>query len=109
MQDPSAVPVFVHCRRGADRSGVLIACYRMAHDHWSNEQALAEARTAGLSRFEPLIRNYIRRFDTRRVAAPASTLAMMLDFVLRDQLAEHSFQFGDAPGEVVDGLAFGVR
>ena len=29
LEDPALGPVFVHCRRGADRSGVVIACYRI--------------------------------------------------------------------------------
>src|SRR5579863_2490807 len=33
---------------------------------------------------------------------------MVGDFILPNQLAEHRFEFGDAAGEVVDGLAFGV-
>src|SRR3979409_1127494 len=33
-------PVFVHCKRGADRTGAVIACYRMAHDRWDSRRAL---------------------------------------------------------------------
>jgi tyrosine-protein phosphatase SIW14 len=118
MQDPASTPVFIHCRRGADRVGVLIACYRIVHDHWSNEQALAESRSLGLSRFEPLMRRYIRHFDAKRAklpAAPASTaaaqdspLAMVFDLMLRNQLPEHAFQFRHPAGQIVDSLTFGI-
>jgi len=67
MQDPSATPVFVHCRRGADRAGVVIACYRMVHDHWSNQQAFEEARTSRFSPLEVLMRRYIGHFDPARM------------------------------------------
>jgi len=70
LEDPARGPVFVHCRRGADRSGEVIACYRIAHDHWSNAQALQEAREHGLSRLEVLMQQYIRRFSPTP-AAPA--------------------------------------
>jgi len=63
MQDPTEGPVFVHCRRGADRVGVLIACYRMVQYHWTNQQALAEARAMKLSFLEPFMQRYIRSFD----------------------------------------------
>jgi tyrosine-protein phosphatase SIW14 len=43
FDDASAGPVFVHCRRGADRTGTVVACYRIAHDHWDNQKALQEA------------------------------------------------------------------
>lgn len=66
LQDPARGPVFVHCRRGDDRVGLVIACYRIAHDHWTNRQALEEARSQGISPFEVLMRRYIRRFDPSR-------------------------------------------
>ncbi len=34
--------IFYHCRRGAERTGVMTAAYRMAFERWSPEQALAE-------------------------------------------------------------------
>ena len=34
--------VFVHCERGAERTGVMVASYRISHDNWSGEQALNE-------------------------------------------------------------------
>jgi tyrosine-protein phosphatase SIW14 len=71
MQDPPATPVFVHCRRGADRVGVVIACYRMVHDHWTNRQAFDEARTAHFSPLEVLIRRYIDNFDPARLNVPS--------------------------------------
>ena len=74
LEDPERGPVFVHCRRGDDRVGLVIACYRIAHDHWTNQRALAEASRMGISRFEVLMRRYIRRFDasTARGHGPAA-------------------------------------
>lgn len=37
-------PVFVHCLHGADRTGLVIAMYRVLHDNYSCENALSEAR-----------------------------------------------------------------
>src|ERR1044071_9643253 len=38
-------PVFIHCQCGADRTGVVLACYRIDHDRWSNREALSAARS----------------------------------------------------------------
>jgi protein tyrosine/serine phosphatase len=59
----SAGPIFVHCRRGKDRTGTVIACYRIQHDGWSNKQALAEARKHGMSFAERGMQHYILHFN----------------------------------------------
>jgi tyrosine-protein phosphatase SIW14 len=62
--------VFMHCRRGSDRTGTVIACYRIAHDHWKNDQALKEARSYGMYSFEVGMKRYIQNFKpAERVAA----------------------------------------
>jgi uncharacterized protein (TIGR01244 family) len=68
LEDSANGPVFVHCRRGADRTGTVIACYRIAHDGWQNRQALEEARTFGMSRLERAMRRYVLHY--RAAAAP---------------------------------------
>ena len=67
LENPANAPVFVHCWRGADRVGLVIACYRIAHDHWTNAQALAEARHQRLNPLEVFMRRYVRNFDPSRV------------------------------------------
>ena len=58
-------PVFVHCEHGCDRTGTVIACYRIRHGGWPNEAALEEARKYGLSRLERGMIDYIREFGKR--------------------------------------------
>ena len=72
MEDSNAGPVFVHCRRGADRTGGVIACYRVEHDKWKSDRALAEARAMGMRWFEFAIQNYVRRYQPRDLAALAA-------------------------------------
>jgi protein tyrosine/serine phosphatase len=66
LADESAGPIFVHCRRGTDRTGTVIACYRIAHDRWGNRQALDEARSHGMSVFERGMRRFILSFRAPR-------------------------------------------
>ena len=62
LQSESAAPVFVHCRRGKDRTGTVVACYRIQHDRWQNAQALKEAKSNGMSRLEVAMQRYILRY-----------------------------------------------
>lgn len=62
MTDPANEPVFVHCRRGADRTGTIVASYRMAHDHWKNVDALQEAGALGMSWHEFGMRFFVANF-----------------------------------------------
>jgi len=62
-------PVFVHCEHGCDRTGTIIACYRIRRDQWSGKLALQEARKYGLSKLARGMRKYILDFgkaSTRR-------------------------------------------
>lgn len=54
--------IFIHCRRGKDRTGTIIACYRIQHDHWTNQRALAEANRYGMSYLERGMRAFIAHF-----------------------------------------------
>jgi tyrosine-protein phosphatase SIW14 len=69
LSDNTAWPVFVHCKRGADRTGTAIACYRIVHDHWSNQEALAEAKTYGMSSIEVSMERFILRFKASPLAS----------------------------------------
>jgi len=41
--ESSNAPVFIHCNHGRDRTGTIVACYRIAHDGWTSKQAKDEA------------------------------------------------------------------
>ncbi len=69
LEDSSAGPVFVHCRRGADRTGGVIACYRIEHDGWKNAKALVEARSMGMSWFQKAIQSYVLKYQPRTLDA----------------------------------------
>ena len=62
-------PIFVHCRRGKDRTGTVIACYRIQHDGWDNRQALDEAKKYGISLAERGMRSYILHFSPQAASA----------------------------------------
>lgn len=55
-------PVFIHCRHGCDRTGTIVACYRIKHDQWQGEKALAEAVHYGMSWLERGMKSYVADF-----------------------------------------------
>lgn len=58
--------VFVHCRFGQDRTGVFIAAYRIAFEHWTAEQALAEMDAFGFRHYwHPSMSTFVRAFPER--------------------------------------------
>ncbi len=61
LGDPTA-KVFVHCLRGKDRTGTVIACYRIQHDGWDPQKALQEAKSYGMSSLERKMQAFIRAF-----------------------------------------------
>lgn len=52
-------PVLIHCRRGSDRTGCMVAFYRMVFQSWSKEEALEEFRNEEYGYYEQLFPNLI--------------------------------------------------
>jgi protein tyrosine phosphatase (PTP) superfamily phosphohydrolase (DUF442 family) len=57
--------IFVHCHWGADCSGVMVATYRIAKEHWTAEQALAEMKAFHLHFWLPHLTHYVADFPRR--------------------------------------------
>lgn len=62
MLNEDSGPIFIHCKRGADRTGTVVACYRIAHQNWPNDKALAEAKQFGMSWTEFSMQDFVRHF-----------------------------------------------
>jgi protein tyrosine/serine phosphatase len=67
VDDESNGPVFLHCRRGADRTGTLVAMYRVARQGWTPEAAYKEARATGMRWWHYPVRRQLEDF-AREVA-----------------------------------------
>jgi protein tyrosine/serine phosphatase len=47
VTDHSRTPVLVHCHRGSERAGTMVAVYRIAVQGWSKEEAIREMTEGG--------------------------------------------------------------
>lgn len=47
VTNEKCTPVVVHCQRGSDRTGAMIALYRIAVQKWSKEEAIREMSEGG--------------------------------------------------------------
>jgi protein tyrosine/serine phosphatase len=63
--DTNNLPLFVHCQRGADRTGMICAMYRIVYCGWTREDAINEMTEGGFHfnpDWENLV-NYINKVD----------------------------------------------
>ena len=72
FNDSASGPVFVHCKRGADRTGMVVAVYRISHDQWENRKALDEAKSHGMSFFARALQHYVMDFKPEVAVASGS-------------------------------------
>jgi protein tyrosine phosphatase (PTP) superfamily phosphohydrolase (DUF442 family) len=67
VTDTNNLPAFVHCKRGADRTGMMCAMYRIAVCGWTKPEAIAEMKKGGFG-FNPVWQNLVRFIDKADVA-----------------------------------------
>lgn len=64
--------VFVHCKRGADRTGLMVALYRITFDQWSVDQAVGEMKEFRYHNLLlPNLERYVRGYPAQLAADPA--------------------------------------
>jgi protein tyrosine phosphatase (PTP) superfamily phosphohydrolase (DUF442 family) len=64
MADPANQPVYVHCRHGQDRTGIVVAAYRMKQQGWSLADAEAEMEAFGFNHIWVNFKQFIRQYGT---------------------------------------------
>ncbi|HQB39530.1 MAG TPA: tyrosine-protein phosphatase [Deltaproteobacteria bacterium] len=76
MSDPANQPVYVHCRHGQDRTGIVVAAYRMKQQGWSLIDAETEMQAFGFNdvwvNFKKFIRQYGKNLQGKTEIARSS-------------------------------------
>jgi protein tyrosine phosphatase (PTP) superfamily phosphohydrolase (DUF442 family) len=71
FKDDPQQKVFVHCYYGEDRSGVMVAAYRIAQQNWTADQAVAEMYSFGFHyHLYPGMKSYVRDFPGKFATDP---------------------------------------
>jgi tyrosine-protein phosphatase SIW14 len=69
-------PILVHCWHGSDRTGTVVALYRMAINGWTRERAIAEFITPAYgyhAKTYPQLRRFLENVDIGKVKKALET------------------------------------
>jgi protein tyrosine/serine phosphatase len=72
VNDPGNQPVFVHCKGGRHRTGVMTAVYRMTADGWTADKAYQEMKQYRFEGFpgHPTLKKFVYEYYTKVASAP---------------------------------------
>lgn len=74
VHDNQGKKIFVHCRLGDDRTGMMVAAYRMAEEGWTADEAMHEMKSFGFTRAHhficPSLAGYEKHFPERLKTSP---------------------------------------
>ena len=72
---PEGAPFLVHCQHGADRTGCMVAMYRMVVQGWPRGEAIREMKAGGFGYHEiwANIPRYLKHADIGKIRSELST------------------------------------
>ena len=85
VSDPANQPVFVHCQYGSDRTGTMVAAYRVAVENWSAADAAAELPVFGFHQVFTSTRRFIEQYD-------AAALRHAMGLAMEDDLPPNPYR-----------------
>ena len=75
LRDNPDKKVFVHCHIGVDRTGMMIAAYRMSEQGWTADEALREMKAFGFSPFHRHMCYGLESYEQKFPTVVSSSLA----------------------------------
>ena len=74
LLDPANQPVFVHCQHGSDRTGTMVAIYRVYVQNWKPGDAMKELPVFGFHKVWRNLKAYLLELDVNRLKAGVDKL-----------------------------------
>ncbi len=73
LADPKNHPIFVHCKFGSDRTGTMVAVYRIIFEGWSKKAAVGEMRSGpfGFHEIWAALPRFIRKMNVAKLKKKA--------------------------------------
>jgi protein tyrosine phosphatase (PTP) superfamily phosphohydrolase (DUF442 family) len=102
---PESGLVFVHCKDGVDRTGMVVALHRMKHEGWKTSDAVAEAERSGMRKIQFWMRDYVEDYDPEVQTTAAHTSGRYQD---TDEDDDFSDRVGDGM-RIAEREVFRVR
>lgn len=75
----SQCPVLVHCRHGADRTGAVVAAYRICYQDWTVDEAIREFTSPRFGFHQRFFGNLIQLIRSLDPAEVRSEVARLID------------------------------
>lgn len=72
--DKANQPVFVHCQHGSDRTGTMVAVYRVYVQKWKPEEAIKELPVFGFHKIWVNLKKYLKNLDVKKIEAEIQRL-----------------------------------
>jgi arylsulfatase A-like enzyme len=98
--EPASKPVFFHCLKGEDRTGVMAAIFRIQVQGWSEEMAIAEMKEFGFSQVFIDLKKAISSY--REAGLKTSVDAQDKDVKVLFESGNSFFQSGNFEKAIVD-------
>jgi len=67
IADPDNQPVYLHCALGEDRTGTVIAVYRISREGWPPEAAMEEMQAFGFNDIWVHLKRFLEHYPTKTV------------------------------------------